>query len=96
MASQAMAKLLALGCFSLLTRAALSQPGAPTRARIVVDAHTVEGHFSPMLYGQFMEFMYEDIKGGLYAELIRNRSFEEPATYRRTFTVLGAGPGRPR
>jgi alpha-N-arabinofuranosidase len=32
-----------------------------------------------MLYGQFMEFMYEDIKGGLCAELIRNRSFEEPA-----------------
>jgi hypothetical protein len=32
-----------------------------------------------MLYGQFMDFMYQDIKGGLYAELLRDRSFEEPA-----------------
>ena len=32
-----------------------------------------------MLYGQFLEFMYEGIKGGLTAELLRNRSFEEPA-----------------
>ena len=79
MASHVMAKLLALGAFSLLTEVALSQVSPPIRARIVIDAHTVEGRISPMLYGQFMEFMYEDIKGGLYAELIRNRSFEEPA-----------------
>jgi alpha-N-arabinofuranosidase len=30
-----------------------------------------------MLYGQFVEFMFEGIKRGLHAELIRNRSFEE-------------------
>src|SRR5262249_28645723 len=30
-------------------------------------------------YGQFVEYMFECIKGGLHAELIRNRSFEEPA-----------------
>jgi alpha-N-arabinofuranosidase len=30
-----------------------------------------------MLYGQFLEFMFEGIKGGLHAELLRNRSFEE-------------------
>ena len=29
------------------------------------------------LYGQFAEFMFEDIKGGLYAELIRDRGFNE-------------------
>jgi alpha-N-arabinofuranosidase len=29
------------------------------------------------LYGQFAEFMFEDIKGGLYAELIRDRGFDE-------------------
>lgn len=32
-----------------------------------------------MLYGQFDEFMFEGVKGGLHAEIIRNRSFEEPA-----------------
>lgn len=49
------------------------------RASITIDARKVENRISPLLYGQFLEFMYEGIKGGLHAELIRNRSFEEPA-----------------
>jgi alpha-N-arabinofuranosidase len=49
------------------------------RASIMIDARKVENHISPLLYGQFLEFMYEGVKGGLHAELIRNRSFEEPA-----------------
>ena len=49
------------------------------RASISVDARKVGNRISPLLYGQFLEFMYEGIKGGLHAELIRNRSFEEPA-----------------
>ncbi len=53
------------------------QPAAP-RVSIEIDAATVEGHISPLLYGQFMEFMFEGVKGGLHAELLRNRSFEEP------------------
>ncbi|HET8783861.1 MAG TPA: alpha-L-arabinofuranosidase C-terminal domain-containing protein [Pyrinomonadaceae bacterium] len=47
-------------------------------ASITIDARKVENRISPLLYGQFLEFMYEGIKGGLHAELIRNRSFEEP------------------
>ena len=46
-------------------------------ASIEIDAGRVEGRISPLLYGQFAEFMFENIKGGLHAELIRNRSFEE-------------------
>ncbi|HYE64411.1 MAG TPA: alpha-L-arabinofuranosidase C-terminal domain-containing protein [Pyrinomonadaceae bacterium] len=46
-------------------------------ASIAVDASRVEGRISPLLYGQFIEYMFEGIKGGLHAELIRNRSFEE-------------------
>ena len=34
---------------------------------------------SPRLYGQFAEFMYQNIKFGLHAELLRDRGFEEPA-----------------
>jgi alpha-L-arabinofuranosidase len=49
----------------------------PPRARIEVDARKVEGRISPMFYGQFMEHMYEDVKFGLYAELVHDRSFEE-------------------
>src|SRR5205085_11246273 len=37
------------------------------------------GPISPALYGQFMEFMFQGVKEGVTAELIRNRSFEEPA-----------------
>ena len=46
-------------------------------ATITVDATKVENRISPLLYGQFLEFMFEGIKSGLHAELIRNRSFEE-------------------
>jgi alpha-N-arabinofuranosidase len=49
----------------------------PAKASITIDARKVEGQINPLFYGQFMEFMYEDIKGGLYAEYVRNRSFEE-------------------
>jgi alpha-N-arabinofuranosidase len=48
-------------------------------ARIVIDAAQVEGRIDPRLYGQFLEFMYEGVKGGLSAELLRNRGFEEAA-----------------
>jgi alpha-N-arabinofuranosidase len=50
---------------------------APARARVVVDAGRVEAEISPLLYGQFLEFMFEGIKGGLSAELLRDRGFDE-------------------
>lgn len=66
-----------------LLAAALAQPhlvAAQTtqRASISIDARKIENRISPLFYGQFLEFMYEGVKGGLHAELIRNRSFEEP------------------
>ena len=76
---------LGLLCVALAALAALAinslawAQGEPTSARITINARKVQGRISPLLYGQFMEFMYEDIKRGLYAELLRNRSFEEPA-----------------
>src|SRR5215468_4431672 len=49
---------------------------SPT-ASITIDASKIENRISPTLYGQFAEFMFEDIKGGLHAELIRDRGFDE-------------------
>jgi alpha-N-arabinofuranosidase len=46
-------------------------------ASLTIDASKIENTISPTLYGQFAEFMFEDIKGGLYAELIRDRGFDE-------------------
>ncbi len=48
------------------------------RATITIDGRSSVGHISPLLYGQFLEFMFEGVKFGLHAELLRNRSFEEP------------------
>lgn len=45
-------------------------------AGISVDASKIEGEISPTLYGQFDEFMFEGVKGGLSAELLRDRGFE--------------------
>src|SRR6185369_2800897 len=47
------------------------------RAEIVIDANQTIGKVSPLLYGQFLEHMFEGIKFGLHAELLRNRGFEE-------------------
>ena len=49
------------------------------QASITIDAATIQNRISPRLYGQFSEFMFEDIKFGLHAELLRNRGFEEAA-----------------
>jgi len=68
-------KTLSLLCIVVL----LTTQVAAQTATITVDARKVENRISPLLYGQFMEFMFEGIKGGLHAELIRNRSFEEAA-----------------
>jgi alpha-L-arabinofuranosidase len=50
----------------------------PASASITIDAGKVEGNISPALYGQFDEFMFEGVKGGLHAEIIRDRGFEGP------------------
>jgi alpha-L-arabinofuranosidase len=67
---------IALVLFAAAVGAQTPPPPRPA-VQITVDAGKVEGHISPTLYGQFMEFMYEDIKRGLHAELVRNRSFED-------------------
>ncbi len=48
-----------------------------TMATLTIDADKVENVISPKLYGQFAEFMFQDIKGGLDAELVRDRGFDE-------------------
>jgi alpha-N-arabinofuranosidase len=64
----------------LLSAAPALNVEAQTAARaasIRVDANKVENRISPLLYGQFLEFMYEGMKYGLHAELLRDRGFEE-------------------
>jgi alpha-N-arabinofuranosidase len=59
---------------------AAAVPGAsapPEGAHIVIEAARAEARVDPRLYGHFLEFMYEGIKGGLAAEMLKNRGFEE-------------------
>jgi alpha-N-arabinofuranosidase len=64
--------LLAALCVALCRPAAIA-----LSASVTIDASRVENRISPLLYGQFMEFMFEGVKGGVHAELLRDRSFEE-------------------
>ena len=45
----------------------------PARARITIDARKVQGRISSLLYGEFMEFMYEDNKSGLYSQHLSHK-----------------------
>lgn len=62
----------------LLVAATLYAQPAHT-AVVRVNAGRVENRISPTLYGHFVEFMFEGVKFGLHAELLRDRGFEEPA-----------------
>jgi len=66
--------LLFLWSFGICTCAVAQES---SRAQITIDASNTENHISPTLYGQFAEFMFQDIKSGLHAELIRDRGFDE-------------------
>ena len=68
----------AILAFLFLAAGAATAADSP-RATIRVDASQRLNPISPLLYGQFAEFMFEDIKGGLWAELLRNRGFEMEA-----------------
>jgi hypothetical protein len=73
-ACYAVAALIGLG---LEPESALAGDAPPAVAAIHIDASRPEGAISPLLNGQFLEYMFGCIKGGLHAELLRDRSFED-------------------
>ncbi len=50
-------------------------------ATIRVDTSRVENHVSPRMYGAFVEMMAEDVKWGMTAEMVHDRSFEQAPDY---------------
>lgn len=71
--------LLLLGCL-LATTAVAVTPVAKPQHRLVV--HTAErgSDIAPTMYGIFFEDINFGADGGLYAEMVKNRSFEFPQT----------------
>ena len=65
---------IGLACLAAgLTSAAPQQPGASIQINLTQEKAPV----SPTLYGIFMEELSHAFDGGIYAELIQNRGFEE-------------------
>ena len=53
-----------------------------TTAKVTVDAARVLGPLARRMHGQFIEHMFGGVAGGLSAELLRDRGFDEPASPR--------------
>ena len=56
-----------------------------------IDASLVTAKVSPMLYGLMTEEINYSYEGGLYGELIRNRSFKASAKEAKYWSALGGG-----
>ena len=59
---------------ALAATAAYAQPAN----RLVVDAGRIGAQIQPTMYGHFFEDINYGADGGLYAEMVKNRSFEFP------------------
>ncbi len=80
----------------LLAAAAIFGTASVTRAdqaTLRVDTRAPGVPVSPLLYGAFFEEINHAGDGGLYAELIRNRSFEDADTPQGWSVVTGSGGG---
>jgi alpha-L-arabinofuranosidase len=69
-----------IGAFAASILIAGALAAAPPKARIEVDAGAPGVKSSPMLWGIFFEEINHAGDGGLYAELVRNGSFEDAAS----------------
>ncbi len=66
----------------VLVAAILSADDATAqKANVAIDASRVENHISPRMYASFVEMMGEDVKWGMTAEMVHDRSFEESPNY---------------
>ena len=65
----------------LMTGCAVIAAAVQAQVTIDIDAQQRGPKVSPMLYGIFYEDINHAADGGIYAELIRNRSFEDGPRY---------------
>lgn len=78
LACRSVGALLALGLTLLAAPSSQAQSSLPAgKARLTVDAAHPGHAISPLLYGIFFEDINCSADGGLYAELVRNRNFQD-------------------
>ena len=76
-----MKRALACAFFMLTGSFASSQSATIQAATIKVGTTRVVNHVSPRMYASFVEMMAEDVKWGMTAEMVHDRSFEEAPDY---------------
>ncbi|HEV58878.1 MAG TPA: DUF1080 domain-containing protein [Phycisphaerales bacterium] len=64
---------------------ALGAGSLPSERTFTIDADRVVGRIDEKVYGHFLEHIYHSVHGGLWGELVWNRSFEQ---------IAGSGAGR--
>ena len=74
---------------TLLAAAFFAAIGASAQPVVDVDVQHLGATVSPTLYGIFFEEINHAGDGGLYAELVQNRSFEDDAERPLHWTVVG-------
>jgi alpha-N-arabinofuranosidase len=74
-----------VAALSLLLQCYRSEAQAP---EINIDTDRVVGHVDNKIYGQFLEHIYHSVNGGIWGQLIFNRSFEEVLS-KDSWTVHG-------
>jgi len=76
-----------------LTNAVPAEPAntVPAIPTLQIKADQVSGQVSPTLYGLMTEEINYSYEGGLYGELVRNRSFKANATNAVFWSVIGNG-----
>ena len=86
--------LLRLTCFLPAACALAQQP-----VHLTIDTGHVVREIDPKIYGQFLEHIYHSVNGGVWGELVWDRSFEErlsPDDWRVRGGVLVAPPAAER
>lgn len=78
---------------ALLPVFALAQSPAPVPVVLSIDASNITAHVSPTLYGLMTEEINYSYDGGLYAELVRNRTFQDDEAEPVHWEVVQDGGG---
>lgn len=86
-----MKKIPALALLVFLASIARAQSSGPVA--LTIDTTKVTAHVSPMLYGLMTEAINYSYDGGLYAELVRNRSFQDNAEQPEHWSIVQDGGG---
>ena len=71
------ASLLVSGINPVVSYGEPAAPEPKSQFRITIDTNKPDTAVSPLLYGIFFEDINRAADGGIYAEMIQNRSFED-------------------